>query len=86
MFCEKFLEIFLCDTGMYLIVNLYGNTDTVAFTDAEAARKRDIVTYARFLYGFLQKFHDLGRPLQITGASDANLYNHYLIPLRARWS
>ncbi len=78
MFRKKFLKIFLCDSRIDLVIDLDGNSDAITFTDAKAARKRNLIAYSGFLNGILQKLHYFRRALQIAGAPDADLYCHIL--------
>ena len=83
MFFEKFLEVFACDAGMNVIIHLYGYADTVAFSDAEAAGKHDLILNMMFLYGFFKKLYNIGRALEVAGRANTNLNEqHMLIPLR----
>ena len=43
MFLEKAAEILSCDPDIHIVVDLYGNADSVAFADAEAARQNDTI-------------------------------------------
>ena len=53
VFLEKFSEIFAGDTDVNVVVNLNGDADAVALTDAEAAGEHDLVLQMVFLYRVL---------------------------------
>ena len=54
-------------------VVVYGDRHAyaVAFSGAEAARKNDLILQVVLFHLVLQKLNDLGRTLQMAGASDA---------------
>ena len=67
---------------MNVIVYLYGNTDSVALSDAEAAGQHHLVVDMMFFYGFLKKLYDIGRALEVAGRANTNLNKqHFLIPV-----
>ena len=81
MILEEFPEIFSCHAHVNVIIYLYGNTDSVALSDAEATRKNYVVGNAVFLDSTLKKLNDLLRSLEVAGGSYANLYdNHITLP------
>ena len=65
---------------MNIIVNLHGNADTVTLADAKATGKCDLIFDMMFFDSLLQKLNDLGRTLEVAGASYANLYDHCIKP------
>jgi hypothetical protein len=65
VFGKKFLEVFFGDTYVDILVHLNGNADSVAFSDAKAARKRNVIFKMIFFHGFLQQLYDLGRALEM---------------------
>jgi len=65
---------------MYLVVDLNGHTDSVAFTDAEAAAEGNGLHKTVLFNGFSEKLNYFGRALQMAGASDTNLDSHSITP------
>ena len=65
MFRKEFLKILSGDTDVNIIVHLYGNTDSVALSDAEATGKHDLVLYVMILHVFFKELHDILRALEV---------------------
>ena len=81
MLSEKFLEILRRKSGVDFIIDLNRHTDTVAFSDTEAADQGDRLLELFVTDGILEKFYDFLRSFQMAGAAYTNLYNHRFIPL-----
>ena len=83
MLLEKLSEILSRHAYVNIIVDLYGNPDTVALSDAEATGKHHLVVQMMFLHGFLEKLHDILGALEVARRANTNLNEqHMLIPLR----
>ena len=65
MFRKEFSEILSGDTDVNIIVHLYGNTDSIALSDAETAGKYHLVFQVMILHGFFKKRYYIGRAFQI---------------------
>ena len=66
---------------MNVIVDLYGNTNHVAFSNAEASRKNHFVTKVILRDGIFKELNNLGRSLEIARRSNTDLndkHNLYL--------
>ena len=78
MFFKKLFKIFFSYADVNIIINLNGNPYAISLADTKTTGKCNIIFEVIFFYGFLQKLHDFGRALQMTGASYANLNNHII--------
>ena len=78
VFVEEFSEVFPCNTYVDVVVYLYGNTDTVAFSDTEAAGKHYVVRKGMLLYCFFQKLYYILRALEMAGGSDTDLNEYHV--------
>ena len=67
MFLEKFSEILSCNAYVNIIVYLYGNSHAVASSNAEAARKHNLVLNMIFLYSVLKQLYYLLGALEVAG-------------------
>ena len=84
MLCEKFLEIISCHAYVHVIVYLYGYTNAVAFANAKATCKNNLVGL-NFVFrkGAFKKLNYILRALEMTGRANANLnYEHSLYPCK----
>ena len=61
---------------MNIIIDLNGNSDAIALTDAEAANEHDFIVKLLVFYSFLQKLYNLFRTFQMAGTADTDLNNH----------
>lgn len=61
---------------MNIIIDLNGNSDAIALTDAEAADEHDFIVKLLVFYSFLQKLYNLFRTFQMAGTADTDLNNH----------
>ena len=61
---------------MNIIIDLNGNSDAIALTDAEAANKRNFIFKLTVFQSLLQKSYNLLGTLQMTGTADTDLNNH----------
>lgn len=65
MLVKELLEALLCNACINVIVHLNGNTDAVAFSDAEAACKGHIILEMMLGYSILKQLHDFGRAFDV---------------------
>ena len=71
---EKFSEIFSCNAYVDIVVYLNGNAFAVAFSNAEATGKHDVVFDIVFLDCSLEKLYDILRALKMASGADTDLY------------
>ena len=73
MICKEISEILPCDAHMDVVIHLNGHAYTVAFPDAEASAKDNIILQMMLCYGILQKLYNFRRAFEVTSAANANL-------------
>ena len=80
---KELSEILRGDAHVNIVVDLYGNTNSVAFSNAEAARKDHLVLDVILGNCVFKQLNDLGRSLEMARGSNTNLNEqHGFIPLR----
>ena len=81
LFLEKLGKPFLGNACMHVVVNLYGNTFAVAFSDAKAACQGDLILEMILLYRLLKQLDYFGCSLEMAGASHTDLDYHLYLSL-----
>ena len=66
---------------MNVIIYLYGNTDTVALSDTEAAGKHYLIVDIIFLHGFFKKLYNIFGALEVARRADTNLNEQHILYL-----
>ena len=79
VFIKKLSEILSCYSDVDVIVDLNGDTDTVAFADTEAAGKHYLIRKRVLLDRLLQKLYYVLRALEMTGGTDTNLNENHIL-------
>jgi hypothetical protein len=70
------------NTGINVVVHLNGNAFPIAFSNAKASGKHDLVLQRVFFDCLFHQLHDLVRAFDMTRTTDTNLNDHFLSPLR----
>ena len=71
---EEFLEILSRYTDVNIVVYLNGNAYSIAFSNAKATRKNNLVFKMIFGDGAFKKLHYLLRSFKMAGRAYADLY------------